>query len=79
MSKGLINVRFTYCGKNKKDAADSLSPCPCINLFIPKAPFLYLLKISENHKLFGCFQGVEKGHIGNKWINADCKNITVDA
>ena len=31
-----------------------------INSFVPNAPFLYLLKTSEN---------VEKGCIGNKWVN----------
>ena len=31
------------------------------NPFVPNAPFLYPLKI--------CFQGVEKGCIGNEWVN----------
>ena len=39
-----------------------------INPFVPNAPFLYSLKISENCKVFWCFQGVEKGCIGNKWV-----------
>ena len=39
-----------------------------INLFGSNAPFLYLLKTSENRKIFRCFQGVEKGCIGNKWV-----------
>ena len=26
------------------------------------------LKTSENRKIFGCFQGVEKGSIGNEWV-----------
>ena len=30
--------------------------------------FLYPLKISENFTEFWCFQGVEKGYIGNKWV-----------
>ena len=33
-------------------------------------PFLYPLKISENRKVFWCFQWVEKGCIGNKWVNS---------
>ena len=37
------------------------------NPFIPNTIFLYLLKTSENLKAF-CFQGVEKGCIGNKWV-----------
>ena len=39
-----------------------------INPFVPNAPFLYPLKISENCKVFWCFQRVEKGCIGNKWV-----------
>ena len=40
------------------------------NPFVPNAPFLYLLKISENRKVFWCFQRVEKGYIGKKWVNS---------
>ena len=36
--------------------------------FAPNAPFLYLLKTLENRKVFLCFQGVEKGCIGNKSV-----------
>ena len=32
--------------------------------FDPNVPFLYPLKISENRKVFWCFQGVETGCIG---------------
>ena len=39
-----------------------------INLFVPNAPFLYLLKTSENHKVSWCSQGVEKGCTENKWV-----------
>ena len=42
-----------------------------INPFISNAPFLYLMKTSENLTVFWCFQGVEKGCIGNEWIK-DC-------
>ena len=45
------------------------------NPFIPNAPFLYLLKKSENHKVFSCFQGVENGCIGNKWVNPFYTNV----
>ena len=31
-------------------------------------PFLDSLKTSENLTVFWCFQGVEKGYIGNKWV-----------
>ena len=40
-----------------------------INPFVPNAPFLYNLKASENLTDFLCFQGVEKGCIGNEWVN----------
>ena len=39
------------------------------NPFVPDAPFFYPLKTSENRKVFWCFQGVEKGCIGNEWVN----------
>ena len=39
------------------------------NPFFPNAPFLYPLKILENCKVFGCFQGVEKKCIGNQEVN----------
>ena len=39
------------------------------NPFVPNAPFLYPLKRSENRKGFWCFQGLEKGCIGKKWVN----------
>ena len=38
------------------------------NPFVPNAPFLYSLKTLENRKVFWCFQEVEKGCIGNKWV-----------
>ena len=38
-----------------------------VNPFVPNAPFLYPLKTSEN--FFWCFQGVDKGCIGNEWVN----------
>ena len=39
------------------------------NPFFPNASFLYPLKTSKNHKVFWCFQGVEKGCTGNKCVN----------
>ena len=39
-----------------------------INPFVSNTPFLYPLKALENRKVFWCFQGVEKGCIGNKWV-----------
>ena len=40
-----------------------------VNPFVPNAPFLYPLKTSENRKVYCYFQGVEKGCIGNEWVN----------
>ena len=40
-----------------------------INSIVPNAPFLYPLNTSENCKVFWCFQRVEKGCIGNEWVN----------
>ena len=39
-----------------------------LNPFIPNAPFLYSLKTSENLRVCWCFEGVEKGCIGNEWV-----------
>ena len=41
-----------------------------VNTFAPNVPFLYPLKTLENHTIFWCFQGVQKGCIGNKWVKA---------
>ena len=37
------------------------------NSFVPNALFLFPLKTPENRKVFWCFQGIEKGCIGNEW------------
>ena len=39
-----------------------------INPFVPNTPFLYARTTSENLAVFWCFQGVEKGCIGNEWF-----------
>ena len=46
-----------------------------LNPFVPNAPFLYLLKTSENRKFFWYFQGLEKGCIGNEWVNGDLSRL----
>ena len=38
-------------------------------------PFSSPLKTSENRKVFWCFQGVEKGSIGNKWVKVEAVAI----
>ena len=45
--------------------------------FVPNAPFLYLLKTSEKLTVFWCFQGVEKGCIGNEWVKVFMKSLWV--
>ena len=46
-------------------ALDTQFLLPRLNPFVPNAPFLYPLKISEIRKVFWCFQGVEKGCINS--------------
>ena len=46
------------------------------NPFVPNSSFLYPLKTSENRKVLWCFQGVEKGFIGNEWVSScRCNNM----
>ena len=45
-----------------------------INPFVPNAPLPYPLKTSKNLTVF-CFQEVEKGCIGNKWVNLSQTNL----
>ena len=40
-----------------------------LNPFVLSALFFYPLKTLENLPVFWCIQGVEKGCIGNKWVN----------
>ena len=47
-----------------------------LNPFVPNALFFYPLKTSENLTVFWCFQGVEKGCIGNEWVE-DAKIMPV--
>ena len=49
-----------------------MSPKATVNPFVPNASFLYPLKTLENlteNLSFLCFQRVEKGDIGKKWVN----------
>ena len=48
-----------------------------INPFFPNSPFLYPLKTSENLPVFRCFQGAEKGCIGNEWVNPFLANAAI--
>ena len=40
------------------------------NPFVPNAAFLYILKKLENLKVFWCLLWVEKGCMGNNWVNS---------
>ena len=37
------------------------------NPHVPNAPFLYPLRISQNHRVLWCFQRIEKGCTANEW------------
>ena len=39
-----------------------------IDLFFSSEPSVYPLKTLENLTVFWCFQGVDKGCIGNEWV-----------
>ena len=42
-------------------------------IWFPNALFLSPLKTPEYRKVFGCFQGLEKGCIKYKWVNVSYK------
>ena len=56
--------------------------CPMIRDYSLNIPFPYLLKTSENLSVFRCFQRVEKGCIGSKWVNSQtyscCKTMLLE-
>ena len=56
---------IALCGR--KEVCVSMYIEQMLNLFVSSPPFLYPLKTSENLMVFGCFQGVEKWYIGEKW------------
>ena len=57
-------------GKMSSDLTKSYESAYCVQIkpFFPNATFLYPLETSENPKVFWCFQGVEKGCLGDKWV-----------
>ena len=65
-NKGSTKIKFTDLTKNNASSNQDLINQS--NQFVPNAPFFYCLKPSENRKVFCCFQGVEKGCIGKKWV-----------
>ena len=40
-----------------------------LNTFVSNAPFLHILKTSENRKVFWCGSGGRERVLGNKWDN----------
>ena len=73
-----INWLVLYMNKNiqftgSSESAGNTYPQEKQNPFVPNASFFYPLKTSENLTVFWCFQGVEKGCIGNKWVKWKCR------
>ena len=56
--------------KERENKNSSSRILPLMNPFVPNVPFFYLLKSLENLAVFWCFQWVEKGCIGNKWVKS---------
>ena len=80
-----INAYSTAFSKSENGLWEKMKSCRMIsvmhkrllvlthsNLFVPNAPFLNSLKAPKNPKIFWCFQGVEKGCIGNNCVNNFC-------
>ena len=67
--KHLSNTYDENFGKNSERLKAYETPCPSLNPFVPNAPFVYPLKISENRKVFWCFHEAEKGCVGSEWVN----------
>ena len=66
---------FPCCIKIWNGLNPNLSLSSFVNLFIPNALFLYTLETSENRKILWCFQGVEEGCNGNKWVKIKSNSI----
>ena len=79
---GVTNVPPTFCSFDIEEgmfykffSSGTLhNSTPLLNPFVPNAPLLYPLKTSKNLTVFWCFEGVEKGWIGNKWVNMETKS-----
>ena len=55
-----MRLRVSHLADHKLDIV--------FNLFVPKVPFLYPLKTSQNLPVFWCFKGAEKECIGSEWV-----------
>ena len=73
-SKSLKDVPAPHRPSLSINAYDRLRVINCSSLFeafqpfVPNAHFLYPLKTFENLRVF-CFLGLDKGCIGNEWVN----------
>ena len=63
-----------FCNSYKKTNPGS-DPEVYVNPFVSNALFLYPLKTSENQKAFWCFQWVEEGCIGNKYLKRKMQRL----
>ena len=63
---------FSRRGKKNSPEMDNKLFFLLTHLFPMYLSSLYHLKTSENYMVFWCFLGVEKGCIGNKWVNDTC-------
>ena len=62
MMKGLYTIN------SSRQTVEQIEVIPSV----PNTPFLYLLKTLENRVSFSnVFRGVEKGCIGDKWVNQE--------
>ena len=51
------------------DCSEGLLAIATLNPFVPDVTFLYPRKTLGNPTVFWCFQGVERGCIGNEWVH----------
>ena len=48
-----------------------------VNPSVPNAPLLYPPENIKNFIVFLCFQGVEKGYNGSKWVNVSAGEVLI--
>ena len=63
-----VNEQLTFCKLKIVFNELCTQELILLNPFVPDALFFQPLKTSENLAVFWCFQGVEKGCIGNEWV-----------
>ena len=75
LHKSFFALIISHIQKGEKLTVFQECPPSHFNPFVSNAPFFYPMKISENVTVFLCFQGVEKGCIGNKWVKQKIVSI----